>query len=712
MSNGLPLKIEGEKVDYLMKEGFVIAIENASIEYKDIKIFADRLEINLDTSEVKAINNVRYVKNNNTVNAGYLFYNFKEQRGYFTDNITGSFPPWYWTGERIDILSEKEFTLRRGSFTTCDHEHPHYHLSCSSATLDMEDKAVAKNVLFFVDGIPIFYLPFYYTYMKHPPYGLVNWVGQSEEKGFMDLAHYNWYVNDNFRGRLYADYLENIGWGQGFDIDLKTDGGKNYIYGYYMDEDPDFYERDNIQRFGGTAEDNSKYKRWKGVFKHIQQWQNDWKSMMKVERFSDGNFNKDFFFEEMNKGTDRFSISRAPENYFALEQIKPDYNTILYTNAALNNFENIIERKPSISFSTREQKMEDLPFLYKIDANYSNLDQAFSEDDELHTDTELQRWDLLGEVSLPHRINKWLVSEPYITLRGTEYSKNLEGDEVFRTTESVGWNFRSKIAKQYGNAQHIFQPQIGYYYRPKPSIPRDELIQLDPIDRITSQNGFFVEIINRIKVPQYAQTEEYSAPEGLDKNYSRDYRDQESILSPSIQASETTTYTEPFNLRVFSNYSIKDEQWDNVFIENTLIPMYGISLVSDATYTPEKDQFEIVNSTLGISKWQKIGGSLGLSYYRPEDLYQTNGTLWFNFSPNMEIAFSTTYDIENEFVRSSGVYIKKYLHCWTAELQMNNYKREREEDYTFEVFLTLSISDLSGFKLPLSKTITPQVDEE
>ncbi len=723
IQNGLPsrldssslarqVKIEGERVEYLIKDDFIIAIDNAFIEYKNIKIFADRLEINIDAEEVKAINNVYYVKGQNTVHANEMFYDLKENRGYFAGDITGYFPPWHWTGKRIDVLSENEFTLSRGSFTTCDRKYPHYHLSCSSATLNLEDKATAKNMLFFLYGVPIFYFPYYHVYIKNPPYGLVNWVGYSEEKGWMDLAHYNWYVNDNLRGRIYLDYLENLGWGQGFDIDLENEGGKNYIYAYYMDEDDDFYERDSIKRYGGTVEGNDKYKRWKGVFKHRQEWQNDLTSIMKIERFSDENFNKDFFFEEMNKGEEKFALSRAPENYFALEQIKPDYNSVFYLNAALNDFEYLVQRQPSIFFATREQRIENSPLHYKIEADYSHFKEAFPEEEDIDADTELDRFDLFGKLSSPHRISNWLTSEPYLTFRGTGYSENAEEKAVFRTTESVGWNLRSKLARKYGDVQHIFQPQIGYYYRPDPSIPRNELIRLDPIDRITSQNGFFVEIINRLKIPKYEQTEEYFPPEDMDEIY---LREAQPIISPSIRSdspadlikTDKTTYTEPFNLRIFSNYSIEEEQWDHVFIENTLNPISGISLVSDATYTPQKDRFEIVNSSLGISKWEKAGGSLGLSYYRTEDLYRANGTIWFDFLFNTQLQFSTTYDIENEFIRSGGVYIKKPLHCWTAELQMNNYKRTKDEEYTFEIFLTLSITDLSGFKLPLSTSITP-----
>ena len=710
LQNGLPLKIEGEKVDYLIKDGLVVAIDKAAVEYKDIKIFADRIEMNVDKEDIKATGNVSYVKGKNTILAKYLFYNLKNEKGYITNISEGYFPPWHWKGEKIEILSEDEFILSRGSFTTCSEDPPHYHLSCSSATLDMDDKATAKNVLFYVGGIPIFYFPYYYTYMKHVPYGLVNWMGSSEEKGFMDLAHYNWYINDDLRGRVYLDYEKNLGWGEGFDVDLKTENGENYIYGYYMHENENFYDQDNINRFGGTDEGNEKYTRWKGVFKHRQEWANDWTSMMKIERFSDENFNKDFYFEERNKGFSIFSLTRNPENYLAFEQIKPNYNAVIYANSALNDFENIIERKPSVSFSTREQKIEGLPLFYKIDTNYSNLDYAFSEDEKIKTDSEFQRWDLSGKISSPNKISNWLVSEPYLTLEGTQYSKSLEGDEVFRTTESVGWNFRTKLVKDYGDVQHIFQPQIGYYYRPEPSIPRDHSIELDPIDRINSQNGFFVEFVNRLKVPQRG-AEEYLPPEELNNSYDKNTEAQKDMLASTIRPYEKV-YREPFNLRVFSNYSMKEHQWDNVFVENTFIPITGLSLVSDATYTPQTKQVRIINSTLGISKWEKVGGSLGASYYRDEDLYQGNGSIWFNLPYNMLIQLATTYDINNEFVRSNGVYIRKNLHCWTTELQFNRYRNTRDEQFTSEVFLTFSINDLSGFKLPFSRTITPVADEK
>jgi hypothetical protein len=704
-----PLQIEGEKVDYLIDEGFVIAIDNASVLYKNIKIFADRIEINVDKEELVATPNVHYVKDENTVNAKYLFYNMKNDTGYFEDISKSYFPPWYWKGKRIDILSEDKFILSRGYFTTCDHDPPHYRLSCTSATLKMEEKATSKNVIFHLDGIPLFYFPYYYTYLKYTPYGLVNWVGYSEEKGWMDLAHYNWYVNDNFRGRVYLDYIENVGWGEGFDIDLKTEYGKNYIYGYYMDEYKDFYEEENIKRRGGTGENRDK--RWKGVFKHRQEWEGNWASIMQIERFSDRNFNKDFYSEERNKGWASFPLSRVPESYFSLEKVRPDDNTVLYINNGLNDFENLIERKPSITFSTRQQKIEGVPFFYKLETNYSQLEEVFPEVEDVNEDTELERVDILGKLSSPHKIGNWLVSEPYLTIEGTGYSENINGDEVFRNTEKVGWDFRTKLVRPYGETQHIFQPQIGYYYRPEPSIPRDELIRLDPVDRITSQNGVFVEILNRLKTPKTAEVKEYTPSDELKELYARENESQEELLASSIRTYEKK-FKEPLNLRIFSNYSLEDNQWENVFIENILRPAEGLSLVSDATYTPEKRWFEIINSTLGISRWEKCGGSLGVSYYRERNIYYGNSKIWFNLPLDCRVQLSTTYDINNDFFRRGGVYIKKPLHCWTAEFQVNSFKRTKDEDYEFEIFFALSITEASGFKIPFSRSIKPTVDEQ
>lgn len=694
-------------MDYLIEDGFVIAIDKASVTYKGTKIFADRLEINLDTDDVEAIDNVYYSKDGNTVKAKYLFYNLKDSTGYFEDIERGYFPPWHWKGQRINILSEDMFILSRGYFTTCDHEPPHYRLSCTSATLIVEEKATAKNVIFHVGAIPLFYVPYYYTYLKYTPYGLVNWVGHSEEKGWMDLAHYNWYVNDDFRGRIYLDYLEKVGWGKGVDVDLRTNRGENYLYGYYMDENEGFYEKDGVKRYGGDGE--PPYERWKGVFRHRYEWEGNLTSILQIERFSDENFNKDFYSEEINKGWSSFPLGRTPESYFALEKTKPDYDVTLFTNNALNDFEYLIERTPSVSLSTREKKIQNSPFRYRVEANYSHLKEVFPEEEDIDEDTELERLDILGRISSPHKFGSWLVSEPYLNLRGTGYSEDNDGEAVLRNTERIGCDFRTKLVRPYGEVQHIFQPQLGYYYRPEPSIERDDLIKLDPVDRITSQNGVFVEITNRLKVPLREKGKEYIPSDKLKELYTRTNEAQEEMLESSIRDYENK-FREPLSLRVFSNYSFEDEQWENVFVENTFMPITGLSLVTDATYSPEEEWFEIINSTLGISKWEKCGGSVGTSYYRQRDIYHGNGKIWFNFSPEIEIQLSTTYDIEDNFFRRKGIYVKKNLHCWSAAAQLNSFKNEEEEDYEFEIFLTFSINEAPGFQIPLSGTITPKTD--
>lgn len=707
-SGTLPLNIEGEKVKYLIDKGFVIAIEKASIFYREIKIFADTIKINVNKEEVEAIDNVFYLKGENVVKANYLFYNLKEKKGYMRDILQGYFPPWYWEGERIDILSEDEFVLLHGSFTTCDQDNPHYRFSSSRATLHIGEKATMRNFVFRLREFPILYLPYYYTYLKYTPYGLVNWVGHSSEKGWMDIAHYNWYVNQNFRGRIYLDYLQNLGWGGGFDVDLKTNRGENYLYGYYMEEDEDFYEDEDVKRFGGTGEDE--FKRWKGVFKHRQQWHGNVTSILKLERFSDKNFNKDFYSEERKKGWDTFPLSRDAESFFSLEKVRPNDNWILLSRYALNDFEHLIERKPSISFLSRENKVSRLPIYYKVEANYSSLEEVFPEEEGIEEDTELQRIDVFGKISSPHKVKGWFVSEPYLNLKVTGYSKNINDDEVLRYTERIGWNLRSKLVKSYGRTEHIFQPQIEYYYRPEPNIHRDELIKLDLVDRIKSQNGVFVELTNRLKIPQREKIEKTPILKEYKRFDSKESQIQKDFLEEALRPYEKA-FRESFNLRIFGDYSLEENEWGNIFLENTIIPKPGVSLISDAIYAPDKRQIEIINSNLGISRWKRWNSSVGISYYRDRDLYRWRGRLWFDFSPACEIEFSATYDIPDSFLRSGGVYIKKNLHCWMAELQLSSFKRRKDEEHQFEIFLTFRIREVPGFEIPLRGEIKPGGEE-
>ena len=667
----LPLEIEGEDVEYLLEEGLVIAIREAAVTCKDIKILADKIKIYVNKNEVEAISNVRYDDGKNTIRGERLFYNTKTESGYFENISRAFFEPWYWKGKRVDIISPRQFVLIAGEFTTCSHIPPHYHFSSARTEVHLDENLRARHIFMRIGKMPVLYFPYYSAPLEHPPYGLVNWIGHSSEKGWMDLMYYNWYVHPDFRGRTYLDYIEKLGWGEGFDLDYNTKKGRNYLYAYYMDEDENFYEQDDISRVGGESS-----KRWKGIFKHRQAWKNDFYTTMKVERYSDENFNKDFFSEETKKGWDSFPLSRDEENYISLERIKPTYNWTALDSLALNDFEHKIERKPQISFSTRERRWTGTPFHYKWETHFAELEEVFPESEDREDDISSQRIYLAEELSSPQRVTSWLVSEPYLNLEETWYSDNINNDEAFRSSYKYGWNLRSKLYHDYSNSRHIFQPQIGYYRRPEVSLDQKDLFHFDYLDRLASQEGFYVEFINRLKSKEEVQ-------EPLDP------ADEEGGFS----------YRESLDSRIWSNYSLEEDEWEYIFLENNFSPLEGIILTIDGVYNPRADNGEILTTNLSVNRSSRWNCYVGSQYYREEDVYNTTGGVGVNLGAFGNVRLDATYDIEDSFWKDRRITLNKNLHCWIAQLQVRSSRRSEEVDSEFEVFLLFTIKGL-GWRTP------------
>jgi len=439
-----------------------------------------------------------------------------------------------------------------------------------------------------------------------------------------------------------------------------------------MDEDGAFYQQPDINRLGG---ENSK--RWKGIFKHRQAWRNDFYTTMKVERYSDENFNKDFFSQEVKKGWDSFPLSREEENYLSLERIKPTYNWIALDSLALNDFEHKIERKPQVSFSTREKRWTGTPFYYKWESQFSELEEVFPASEDVEGDTDSQRIYLSGKISSPQKVTSWLVSEPYLNLEETWYSHNINKDEALRNSFKYGWNLRSKLHQDYSNNRHIFQPQIGYYRRPEASLDQKDLFNFDSLDRLTSQEGFYVEFLNRLKTK-----EEFT-----------------DTLGEAEEDRPEFTIRESLNNRIWSNYSLKENDWEYIFMENSFIPWEGITFFLDTVYDPETNRGEIMTTNLSVNRFQGWNFYVGSQYYREEDIYNRIGGVGLDFGSFGNLRISGEYDVENSFWKDRRITLNKNLHCWIAQLQINSFRRRQEVDSELEVFLLFTIKGL-GWRTP------------
>jgi lipopolysaccharide assembly outer membrane protein LptD (OstA) len=160
-----------------------MVLEAAFVEYS----FADNMACAagvLDTAGV-LVGKPQMNDNGQKFTQDYLCYNFKTKKGYSKMSVTQE-------GDAIFIAEESKrqenewIHIRRGKFTTCDAENPHYHFQLSKAIIIPNDKVVSGPLYLKIRKVPLpLGLPFGWFPTKNesshgiiiPGYGNANNLG-------------------------------------------------------------------------------------------------------------------------------------------------------------------------------------------------------------------------------------------------------------------------------------------------------------------------------------------------------------------------------------------------------------------------------------------------------------------------------------------------------------------------------------------------------
>ena len=106
----------GNKAEVVQGE-YAILQPDVTIEYQDIKVHADKATLNLRTKDVTAEGHVIIDQGPTRLSGSQAVYNLDTKTGTFF-NATGSMDPaMYFTGEKLEKLSENTYRLTNGVFT-------------------------------------------------------------------------------------------------------------------------------------------------------------------------------------------------------------------------------------------------------------------------------------------------------------------------------------------------------------------------------------------------------------------------------------------------------------------------------------------------------------------------------------------------------------------------------------------------------------------
>ena len=177
------------------------------VECERVKFFADEIEIFTDTNRLLARGNVVFSSPLARVSAESAEFDTETLTGVFTQAsgimtlgpetdralFAGQDPDIYFFGDSIERLSERQYRLTNGAFTTCVQPTPRWELVSERVVINVDDYAVLRNTVLKVKGVPLMYLPYAYYPLKEgqratgfllPTYGTGTLRGQSISNAF------------------------------------------------------------------------------------------------------------------------------------------------------------------------------------------------------------------------------------------------------------------------------------------------------------------------------------------------------------------------------------------------------------------------------------------------------------------------------------------------------------------------------------------------
>ncbi len=650
-----PIVVNGDKVEYFHEQKEVIGTGNISITYRDVVLTCEKVQVYLDTREAIAEGNVRVTQKGAYFTGERMNYNFDTKKGTILQGYLNA-SPFYGKAQNVDKIANKDqFNLNRGYITTCDLEKPHYRLQARQVKVYLDDKIVAKHIVFFLGNTPVLYWPYYVQPLKDKKSHITVIPGQRSEWGYYALVSYRYHVDDNNRGDILLDYRSKKGLAEGVNHYYKIPQlGDGAFKVYYTDENSGL-------EYQNTGSPKLRYR---------YQWRHKWDvtddtlATAEFNKLSDIDVIKDYFYNEYEE------LGDQPDNYVSFVTQKSDYSTELLFRKSFNKFLTVVERLPEYSIIIPNFRLfKDVPFYYKANASGVYLNKTFASTyvDPVTgvtppKDLSVARLDVYNQLSYAARFFKALNVTPYAGTEDTYYSRNKWGDtNLIRTIFQAGVDNSIKFYKVYDvetnylgldihKLRHIITPTVGYFYTHQPTVSPYNLNQFDQIDAVTAQNGFHLALENRLQTKR------------------GDGDQMKSVDLATLIIS--TDYL--FRLKK-NNWDIKDDKLNNVDFLLELIPYSWTYLVSRMTVNTKTSSIQTAGNDIvfnGGDKWQlAVGQRYENTTTGSTNLFTMDATYRIN-SKWMVRAYERI-NVQKRSVEEQEYTITRDLHCWIAEFTYN-----------------------------------------
>ena len=683
-SKDSPMIINGDNVEYSADSKEVIATGNIEVVYKGTKLTCNRLKVNMQTKEGQAEGNARIQDAQGVVTGEKIVYDFANKTGIIY-NADFRASPYFGKAKKVEKLSDSEFVSKRGYFTTCSLDHPHYRFAAKKMTMYPQDKMQAEGTTLYLWNIPLIYLPRFNYSMKEPIMHVQVEPGTRKDWGMYVLNTWRYNLTENANLRVFLDYRTKLGLAEGFDLNYKTQAvGKGDFKFYYTDENAV-----NLP-VGSPTEFQRYFIRWRHKW-NIDERTNVIAEFLKINDqrrkddatyTSDHSFLQEYFFREYEKDSEPLS--------YALFHHAFDYSSLdILLQKRTNHWFDQLNKLPEINYALPSLQLGESPLYFENVSQFGVYDKKATTAPVTNDDVTVTRLDTTSRVSLPMRIG-FVQFKPFVSSRQTFYDKGANGQTgIVRTIFYSGADMSTKFYRIFNvktNAlgleidglRHIITPTVGYLYTHPPTIPIGNIRQIDGVDSITRGNTASLGLSNKLQTKRKGQSVDL-----VDFQINTDY-----VLDPKSGASQNSILT--------NTGSKLESQLSDLLFKLKVLPYSWMRFEGDATYEHSDhdninyNRFSLVNYNLIFDLGRERSFSIGQRYER-KGKNEVTANFYWRLNPKWKFSIYQRYNFKQSSTLERGSQEQQYtltrdLHCWDLDISLN-----KKEDTGTTIFFTFRL---------------------
>ncbi len=271
-------------------------------------------------------------------------FDFAEHTGVLNETRAG-FDQWRVKARRANLSESKKLDYESANFTSCDYIPPHYHFHATKMWVVPKKYMFARNVVFYIGPVPLFYTPFFYKSLE--PSGLIRMKLQpgydrrngAFVKGTVLLSPWR-----HTYGKLYLDEYSSQGLGHGAELEHRNGASRAGIWVYHIKET-------------STRKD-----RWAAIGDGYQVLASSLAAQFRAEDQSDAAFNNDYSRASLFPLTPQLINNGAITYRMRRSSLRLSYSR-LDNSTSDSKWQKVAESAPRLDFQTQAIKVGKLPWL-------------------------------------------------------------------------------------------------------------------------------------------------------------------------------------------------------------------------------------------------------------------------------------------------------------------------------------------------------------